>query len=122
MRKRVRSILAVLLVVAPVLHAADPAQLAGRWIGSVDTPQGQMEIALTLTLEKDRLTGTVETAHGEWRVTGAAEKSGVWAVSFTTPDGPGSLTGQVKGTQFTGDWVSPMAKGTFELQRTKQRS
>lgn len=123
MRMNVRCVVAVLLVaVAPFLHAADPAELAGRWIGSIGTPRGQMEIALNLMLDEGQLTGVLETAHGEWKVTRVTEKEGVWTVSFEGPDGSGSLTGRVKAAQFTGAWVSPMAKGTFELRRAKRRS
>lgn len=101
--------------------AADPAELAGRWVGGIDTPKGQMEIALQLTLEKGKLVGTLKTGHGDWDVTEVAEKSGVWTVGFKSPGGPGTLSGRVKDSKFTGDWESPMAKGTFDLTRSKKK-
>lgn len=104
------------------VHAADPAQLAGRWVGGIDTSKGQMEIGLHLTVEKGKLVGAVKTGHGDWDVTGVEEKDGVWTVSFKSPGGPGKLSGRVKASKFAGDWDSPMAKGTFELARSKKQN
>ena len=101
--------------------AADLNELAGNWMGAVETPRGQMEIALALTIEKDRLIGVLKTGHGDWEVTTVTEKDGVWSVDVKSPMGPAKLSGRVKGTKYTGDWRSPMADGTFELTRSKKR-
>ena len=113
-------VLALLAAAAPILRADDPAELAGRWIGGVDTPRGQMDIGLDLTLTDGKLAGTLKTAHGDWKVTGVTEKEGVWTVSFESPGGPGKLSGRIKEARFTGDWESPTAKGIFELTRSKK--
>jgi hypothetical protein len=115
------SVVLALLVVPAVLAAADPAELAGRWVGAIDTPKGQMDIGLTLTLEDGKLAGTLQT-HGDWKVTGVTERDGVWTVSFESPGGPGRLSGRLREGRLTGDWESPMAKGVFELTRAKKQA
>ena len=113
---------ALVLVVALVspTGAADP-ELAGSWIGAIDTSRGQMEIGLNLTVEKNRLVGAVKTGHGDWPVTSVTEKDGVWTVAFKGPENEGSLTGRINAGKFSGDWKSKMANGTFELTRSKKK-
>jgi hypothetical protein len=107
-------------LLAASAHAADPV-LAGSWIGAIDTSKGQMDIGLNLTVQDGKLTGVLKTAHGDWEVTGVTEKDGVWTVTFKSDGGSGTLTGRIKEPKFAGDWKSPMATGTFELARRKDR-
>jgi hypothetical protein len=111
----------VLYVSAVVpLRAADP-ELAGNWIGQIDTNRGQMEIGLNLKVEKGALVGMLKTNHGDWQVTGVTEKDGVWTVSFKGEGNEGQLIGRIKDNKFAGDWKSKMADGTFELIRAKTK-
>ena len=110
-----------LFVLATAPRAADPA-LAGTWFGAVDTDRGQMEIGLTVTVQKDQLTGILKTAHGDWEVTGITEKGGLWTITFTGGGNEGQMVGRIKETTFAGEWKSKMANGTFEVMRAKKKN
>ena len=110
----------LLYVLVPTPRAADPA-LAGTWFGSVDSDRGQMEIGLTVTVQKEALTGTIKTAHGDWEVTGITEKNGLWTVSFKGGGNEGQMIGRIKDATFAGEWKSKMATGTFEVARSKKK-
>jgi hypothetical protein len=112
------TLLAGLLTVAPL--AADP-ELAGSWIGAIDTSKGQMDIGLELTVKDGKLTGMLKTGHGDWQVTNVTQKEGLWTVTFKAPDGTGTLSGRIKDNRFKGDWKFPMADGTFDLSRRKAK-
>ena len=111
-------VLLLALVSAPT--AADP-ELVGTWFGSINTDRGQMEIGLTVRLEKDKLTGVLKTGHGEWPLTQIAEKDGQWTVAFKGEGNEGQMIGRIKGAAFAGDWKSKMANGTFEVERSKKK-
>ena len=117
--KRLCALLTLLMAFTLNVHAADP-ELTGNWIGSVSASHGTMDIGLSLKVEKDKLVGTLKTAHGDWAVTGVTEKDGVWTVEFKGGDNHGRLIGQIKGNAFTGDWKSAMADGKFEMTRAKK--
>ena len=119
MKKILTALVFVAALVSPT-RAADP-ELAGSWIGAIDTPRGQMEIGLNLTVEKNRLVGVIKTGHGDWPVTEVTEKDGVWTVAFKGPENEGSLTGRITAGKFSGDWKSKMANGTFELTQSKKK-
>jgi hypothetical protein len=106
-------------VMAP-LHAADP-ELAGNWIGQIDTNRGPMDIGLNLRVEKGKLVGLLKTAHGDWDVTGVSEKDGQWTVAFTGGGNEGQMIGRITGNKFSGDWKSKMADGTFEVTRVRKK-
>ena len=117
--KRLCALLTLLVALTLNVRAADP-ELAGNWIGSINTNRGTMDIGLRLTVEKDKLVGTLKTAHGDWAVTAVTEKDGVWTVEFKGGDNEGRLIGRINGNAFAGDWKSAMADGTFEMTRAKK--
>lgn len=100
--------------------AADP-ELAGNWVGQIDTTRGSMEIGLELRLEQDTLTGVLKTAHGDWAITGVTQEDGVWTVRFKSAGNEGRLIGRVENNRFAGDWKSTMADGTFEMARARKK-
>jgi len=102
------------------LEAADP-ELAGNWAGAIATTRGPMDIGLSLTADKEKLTGVLKTAHGDWEITGVTVKDGVWTVAFAGGGNEGKMIGRIAGTKFTGEWKSKMADGTFELVRVKKK-
>jgi hypothetical protein len=117
--KRLCALLTLLVALTLTIRAADP-ELAGNWIGSINTNRGTMDIGLRLKTEKDKLVGVLKTAHGDWAVTAVSEEDGVWTVEFKGADNEGRLIGRIKGNAFTGDWKSAMADGTFEMTRAKK--
>lgn len=111
----------ILMFLTAATTAAEP-ELAGNWVGQVDTNRGQMEIGLSLKVEKDTLRGVLKTGHGDWEITSVVEKDGVWTVAFKGAGNEGRMVGRVKGSSFSGEWKSKMADGTFELTRAKRKS
>jgi hypothetical protein len=101
-------------------EAADP-ELAGNWVGAIDTTRGPMDIGLRLVVEKGKLVGSLKTAHGDWDVTGVTEKDRQWTVSFNGGGNEGTMTGRIEANKFSGEWKSKMADGTFALPRAPKR-
>jgi len=121
------SLAAMLLAVSLSAQAARPApanpqEIAGRWIGSVTADAGEMSIGLDLKAVDGKVSGTLETAHGNWTVESATSKEGRWILVVRMDDGAeGRMTGQVKGGSFAGDWdFKPRAVGTFQLARPQR--
>jgi len=102
-----------------VLNAAD-LEIAGNWVGAIDTDRGAMDIGLTVNSSDGKLHGVLKTGHGDWEVTSIAEKNGQWTVTFKGGGNEGQMIGRIKSGKFTGDWKSKMANGTFELARAKR--
>ena len=94
-------------------------QISGRWIGTVNADIGTMPIALDFKTKDDKLSGALETGHGNWEVREVKKQEGVWVISIKAPDGlEGTMTGRVKDGKLTGDWnFKPRAVGTFALAR-----
>ena len=105
-----RRLLVMLLLstgMALALHAADP-DIAGRWVGAIDTDRGAMDIGLTVENAEGKLRGVLKTGHGDWEVTSISEKNGQWTAAFKGGGNEGQMSGRVKGDKFTGDWKSKM--------------
>jgi hypothetical protein len=60
----IRRGLLTLVVVVGVASAAMAGDVSGRWVGSVDTPDGPLELTYDLKAEGEALTGTVTSAMG----------------------------------------------------------
>ena len=101
------------------LSAPDVKEISGRWIGTVNADIGTMPIALDLKAKDDKVSGALETGHGNWEVREVKKQEGVWVISIKAPDGlEGTMTGRVKDGKLTGDWnFKPRAVGTFALAR-----
>jgi hypothetical protein len=101
------------------LSASDVKEIAGRWIGTVKADIGTMPIALNLTAKDDKLTGVLETGHGNWEIRDVKKTDETWTLAVKAPDGlEGTMTGRVKEGKLTGDWnFTPRAVGTFALAR-----
>jgi hypothetical protein len=101
------------------LPAADVKEISGRWIGTVKADIGTMPIALNVNAKDDRVTGVLETGHGNWEIRDVKKADGTWTLAVRAPDGlEGTMTGRVKEGKLTGDWnFKPRAVGTFALAR-----
>jgi hypothetical protein len=107
-------------LIGPV--SAAPADLAGTWVGAIDTDRGGMQIRLVLAEQQGKWTGQIETAHGDWPVTAVTEKDGTWTVAFKSEGGQGRMSGRIADGRFAGKWDNaPQAVGTFSLARPKQK-
>ena len=118
-----RLVVAVLLAVGVTfaVRAADP-EIAGNWVGAIETDRGPMDIGLNVSSTDGRLQGVLKTGHGEWEVTSITEKKRQWTVSFKGAGNEGQMIGRISDSKFTGDWKSKMANGTFDLTRAKGKS
>lgn len=103
--------------------APDKKEILGRWIGSVTANVGEAAFGLYLTELDGKITGKLETMHGDWTVASATAKDGKWTIVAITEDGTtGKLVGQVEEGKFAGDWnFAPRATGTFQLARPSTR-
>ena len=119
--KRLLTTLVAALVFGCSVLAADP-EIAGNWIGAVETDRGAMDIGLRVTVTDGKLAGRLKTAHGDWEVTSITTKNGEWTVSFNGGENEGQMTGRVVNNKFTGDWKSKMANGRFEMTRAKKKN
>ena len=119
MKRLLTALLSVAISI--VLVAADP-EIAGNWVGSIDTDRGAMAIELTVSSSDGKLHGVLKTAHGDWEVTSIAAKNGQWTVAFKGGGNEGQMNGRIQSDKFTGDWKSKMANGTFELVRAKRKN
>ena len=109
-----------LLSLAPALFAA-PHPLEGRWLGGIDTDRGQMQIALELKMEKNKLTGAIKSPHGDWPVKSVTAHQGTYTITFDNGGAEGTMIGAVKDDAFSGQWDnSPNAKGSFSLSKAKK--
>jgi hypothetical protein len=104
---------------SPAFSAADVREISGRWIGTVNADIGTMPIALNLQAKEEKVSGVLETGHGNWEIRDVKKADGVWTFAVKAPDGlEGTMTGRVKEGKLTGDWnFKPRAVGTFALAR-----
>lgn len=111
-------VLCLVVLAAAFVTAAHP--LEGRWVGSIDTDRGQMQIALELKADGNKLSGAVKTPHGDWPVQSVTDARGVYTVTFSTGDDTGTMAGSVKDGTFSGKWTNgSVSTGTFTLSRGK---
>ena len=101
--------------------AQAPGDITGRWVGSIDTDAGQMEISLELAHADGKFTGEVKSAHGGWTVSSVTSKDGQWTVAFGTADEGGTMKGRVADGRFRGAWSTHMATGTFDLVHPRRQ-
>jgi hypothetical protein len=109
-----------LIGVVSMLGAQQPASIAGKWDGSVDTDQGTMEIQLAITVSDGKANGTITTAHGDITISNGTLVNDRWRLPFSGHGMKGEIVGTLKGDTFEGVWDnSPTATGSIKLRRTK---
>lgn len=114
---------AMLAGILSVLFAAVAlaADISGRWEGSIDTPNGDMQIAFNFKVEGAKLTGTVESPNGEVPI----EEGKVDGdhLSFKTHyednviDHQGTISGDTIQLTVEGPW----GKSDMTLKRAKEK-
>ena len=102
------------------LSAAPQAQsgLNGNWAMTFNTPMGALDASATMTVDGDKLSGTMSSQAGEVQFSGTV-KGATFTINFDvqTPNGNVSITmngeqagDELKGTfdfgQGTGDWTA----------------
>jgi hypothetical protein len=87
------------VAVLAFLTAASPAKaadLTGKWLGTMQTPDGQsLEITFNFQMSGEKLTGTTASSYGEEQITEGTVKGD--AVSFIVMAGGGQFKITYKG-------------------------
>lgn len=96
--------LALALMLSAV--SAFAADVAGTWALVVDTPNGPMEVTLTIKQDGDKVTGTVNSMMGEAPIAGTVKDNDL-ALSMTM-DGVGNLA-------YTAKVVEGKMEGSIDL-------
>ena len=81
------------LTAASSAHAAD---LTGKWVGTIETPDGQkIEVTFNFQVDGEKLTGTASSSYGEEQITEGTVKGD--AVSFVILANGGDIKITYKG-------------------------
>ena len=94
MRNRIY-VLSVMLI-AVFAMTASAADISGKWVATMETPMGAMEITLNFTVDGETLTGTTSTEMGEETIEDGTVKGN--DVAFIVNAGGGMFTITYKGT------------------------
>ncbi len=100
-------VLAMALAAPPVLRAAvaqDSASVVGDWNMTMETPQGSMDMGMTLDVKDGQLNGTLHGPQGDAPLTGSVEgKELKMELNVDTPQGALTIdfTGEVDGDAIT---------------------
>ena len=105
--RRVAAALVATLAVAATVYAAD---VTGKWVGAVDTPNGPIELTYDFKASGETLTGTVTSAMGTVELTNG--KIAGDTLTYDVQVESGKITHSAKlnaeGTEIavtaTGDW------------------
>jgi hypothetical protein len=96
-----------LILLGTVYLAAAPVDIAGVWILTMQTPQGEMPAETTFTLEKDVLKVSMQGPQGmEMKGEGKIKDADIeWTLTISTPQGEFSLSfkGKVEGETMKGE-------------------
>jgi hypothetical protein len=98
-------LLAVVLLLgfASVAFAAD---ITGRWVGKVSTPNGELELVYDFAVEGETLTGALSSQFGEIPLSDGKISGDNLSFTMTFGDNPVAYTGLVKGDTIvlTSEW------------------
>jgi hypothetical protein len=61
------------LIGAQSAAAQDPAQIAGKWTLTVETPQGSQNVEMNLKVDGEKTTGSIQGPQGEQELTGTLD-------------------------------------------------
>jgi hypothetical protein len=108
MRKKTILALSLPLILFGAFHlAAAPVDIAGVWILTMQTPQGEMPAETTFTMEKDVLKVSMQGPQGmEMKGEGKIKDADVeWTLTVSTPQGDFVLgfKGKVEGETMKGE-------------------
>jgi len=122
-----RAFISTLFVVALLITAAfGQTSVAGDWDGSFNTPGGARPFKLILTVDGEKLSGTVKRASGDVALTGTI-KGDVINFSYTINYGGNDLTllysGKVVGDSMSGTVsFGGNAEETWSAKRSAAKS
>ena len=103
-----------------IAGAADAADVTGKWVGSVDTPNGPMELTFQFKAEGEAVTGNVSSAMGTQEISNGKVAGDLLTFDVTleggkiTHEAKVNTAGDEIAIKATGDW------GTVEYVVKKQ--
>ena len=101
-------------------QAAQPATLeafAGVWEGSAQTPNGDVALRATFTVQDGKLGGTIESSMGQITVVTSTFTDGRLTMTIDLQGGAGTLACQLTGNRIEGTWEYGSNTGPFRLAR-----
>jgi hypothetical protein len=87
----------VLAISALLAVGAWAADVTGKWVGKMETPNGSRDVTYNLKQEGDKLTGTVPGRNGETPISEGTVKGDDVAFTVTRGERKTSYTGKVAG-------------------------
>jgi hypothetical protein len=102
---------------------AKPADVAGVWELTMQTPQGEMTRDATFTQEKDAIKVTMEGPMGEMKGEGTVKENEIqWTMTISTPNGDFALVFKAKidGETMSGEiQMGDFGTSTFSAKKKK---
>ncbi|HXE80572.1 MAG TPA: hypothetical protein VNK41_07460 [Vicinamibacterales bacterium] len=117
----IRRLALALSFIAAAGTAAVAADIGGRWQGTVDTPNGPVEVVYNFAVDGEQLTGTAIGPEGEVAIENGKISGDVVTFSITMHDGAlvtheGTLAGEQIAMTVRGPW----GEFTFNVQRAPE--
>jgi len=117
-----RALLLSVIAILAFLTAANAADLSGKWKGSLNTPNGDLEINFNFHVDGEKLTGTVTNTYGEEQITEGVVKGD--DISFIIMAGGGQFKITYKGKVDGEDLkfhviIGDMGEGDLTAKRVK---
>ena len=104
--------------------AAMAADVSGAWACTVDSPQGQLDVTLTLKQDGDKVTGTLSSQMGDAPVTGTVKGSDI-EFTMSMDAGGGNMVlkynAKVDGDKISGS-INIEGQGEIKFSGTKKTS
>ena len=103
--------------------SAFAADVSGAWICTVDSPQGQLDVTVTLKQDGDKVSGTVSSQMGDAPLTGTVKGDDItFTMSLDAGGGPMNLTykAKVDGDKIAGS-IDLAGQGEIKFSGTKKK-
>ena len=97
MARSSRSPLLALVLLLTVTAAAFAADITGRWLGRVSTPNGEIELVYNFTVDGETLTGALTTQFGDLPLQDGKIQGETLSFTMTFGENPVAYTGVVRG-------------------------
>ncbi len=112
--------LILLLLFASAL--AWPADLSGSWNFKATSQQGEHAARLTLAQDGEKITGTLDTDRGEFKIEGTLKGDQIrFSVQYTGADAPRQVpfSGKLEGDRMSGQYQAGENTGNWSAERSR---
>jgi hypothetical protein len=108
--KHMRRVLLAFVMIVGLASRAFASDVTGKWVGSVETPNGPIELTYELKAEGETLTGTVASARGSLPLTDGKIAGDTLTYKVTIENG--TITHEAK-VNAAGDEITVKATGEW---------